>query len=143
MGFRVVNGKYVDIKTTPGHSITGIYRARKDIVTSVGPQVVWELEDIQGVDTSEGAVSGIYGFTNLNRAMKDIPFGTLVRITYAGVKKGVKTRFGLKDVHQVVVEVDENSARVAEKAVGLEREQAAQEGKENPPPDEEVPEVDF
>lgn len=143
MAFRVVNGKYVDIKTIPGRKITGVYRSRKDIVTSVGPQVVWELENIKGVDTSDGAVSGIYGFTNLNRAMKDIPFGTLVRITYAGVQKGVKTRFGLKDVHQVVVEIDEESARAAEKAVDLERKQAAQEGKENPPPDEEVPEVDF
>ena len=46
---------------------------------------------------------GIYGFTNLNRVMEQISEGTSLKITYKGTKN-LKTKYGLKDVHQVSVE---------------------------------------
>jgi hypothetical protein len=52
----------------------------------------------------DGVGFGIYGFTNLNRAMEAVEPGTLVKITYQGTQN-VQTKYGMKDVHQASVQV--------------------------------------
>lgn len=100
MAFHTIGGggKAIDIKkqTDP---IVGIYQGKKDIVTKIGNQVIWNF-----LDEDEKPI-GIYGFTSLNYKMETIKPGSLVRVTYTGkIKK--ETKFGLREVHQCVVEVD-------------------------------------
>lgn len=102
MAFKPVTGNALDIKGDLNKPHVGVYEGKQDITTPLGPQVVWQFRSQSGDDKF-----GIYGFTNLNRAMSTIQVGSLVRITYKGTQK-VNTRFGLKDVHQVLVEVDDD-----------------------------------
>lgn len=102
MAFKVVSGNALDIKKTKDEPHTGTYTGKSDITTKIGPQVVWNFID------DENQPFGIYGFTNLNRAMNSLKVGSLVRITYKGTLK-CQTKFGLKDVHQVLVEVDDDA----------------------------------
>ncbi len=97
--FKPVSGNAIDIKkTTEPH--TGTYTGHEAITTKFGPQVVFKF---MGED---GQPFGIYGFTNLNRCMNAVAEGNLCRITYKGTQK-LQTKYGLKDVHQVLVEVDD------------------------------------
>ena len=90
----------LDIKKQVDEEHVGVYQGKKDIQTKLGPQVVHEFDD------QKGAQFSIYGFTNLNRAMEGVRIGGLVRVKYLGTEK-VQTKFGLKDVHQVSVEIHE------------------------------------
>lgn len=108
--FKPVTTTATDIKKEPGVAKVGTYMGQNEITTPLGPQVVWNFAD------DEGMPFGIYGFTNLNNAMKSIKEGLLCRITYQGTKF-VKTKFkpAGQDVHQVLVEVDtEEDAAPAE-----------------------------
>lgn len=98
MGWSEVNATATDIKKHVGKPFTGTYTGHKDITTKIGPQVIWQFTD------EDGAPFGIYGFTNLNRAMESLSPGTEVRVTYLGTEN-VQTKFGMKDVHQVRIEV--------------------------------------
>ena len=82
-----------------GKSIVGVYKGHNDIDTKIGMQIIWQFVD------EDGNQFGLYGFTNLNRAMENVKLETLCRLTYNGTQK-VKTKFGIKDVHQVLVEID-------------------------------------
>jgi|24_taG_2_1085349.scaffolds.fasta_scaffold04888_3 hypothetical protein len=101
MAFKeVAGGATIDIKTMKDEPFEGIYVGQKEITTEIGPQVIYRFK--QGA-----SVKGVYGFTNLNRAMEAVCEGALVRLTYLGTEN-VKTKFGMKDVHQVSVMVDED-----------------------------------
>ena len=104
MAFKeVAAGNTVDIKNEKGKPFEGVYVGSKGIVTEIGPQTIYRFK--QGAN-----VTGVYGFTNLNRAMEGICEGALVRLTYLGTEN-VKTKFGMKDVHQVSVMVDEEEGQ--------------------------------
>lgn len=109
--FKPVNTTAMDIKKSVNQPHVGHYTGFSKIETKIGEQVIWNFTD------QDELSFGIYGFTNLNRSMSAIPVGTLCRITYKGTEN-VKTKFGMKDVHQVVVEVDtdedETGAEVGE-----------------------------
>lgn len=107
MAFKTVSTTAVDIKKEKGTPYVGSYLGVEQITTKIGQQSIWRF-----LDTEEQPF-GVYGFTNLNRAMNNIKQGSLCRITYTGTEK-VQTKFGLKDVHQVHVEVDDGQADLAE-----------------------------
>jgi len=92
-----------DIKAKKGQPIVGTYTGSQEITTKIGAQTIYEFED------EAGEKFGIYGFTNLNRSMENVKVGELVRITYNGTER-VQTKYGMKDVHQVTVEVSEDGA---------------------------------
>jgi len=99
MKYKAINSKAIDIKKSEiGSVYIGTYQGKKEIETKLGKQIVWNLIDDDGVPYS------IYGFTNLNRAMETVIQGTGVRITYKGTQK-MTTNYGVKDVHQVLVEI--------------------------------------
>lgn len=99
MAFKPLTGNAIDIKKTQ-EPHTGTYTGKEDITTKIGPQVVWKFID------EDNQPFAIYGFTNLNRVMSTVKVGALLRITYKGTQK-CQTKFGLKDVHQVLVEMDD------------------------------------
>ena len=98
MGWNSVNTTGIDIKKHKGTAYEGTYKGKHEITTKIGQQVIWEFSGEDGVGF------GIYGFTNLNRAMEALEPGVLVKITYTGTQN-VQTKFGMKDVHQCSVEV--------------------------------------
>ncbi len=98
MPYMEVSTNATDIKKTPGKEYEGTYRGHKETTTKIGPQVIWEFT------SDEGTGFGIYGFTNLNRAMERLAVGQIVKIVYKGTEK-VQTKYGMKDVHQVSVQV--------------------------------------
>jgi hypothetical protein len=110
MAFKEINTNAVDIKKHKGDPYLGTFKCSHEITTKIGKQVIWEFSDTAGLGFS------IYGFTNLNRAMETVPEGALVRLTYLGTEN-VKTKFGLKDVHMVRVEVDDEPPIPSEEPV--------------------------
>src|SRR5258706_14814203 len=98
--FNPVNVVAVDIKKEPGVPHLGTYIGKSNIETKIGPQVIWNFTDENELPLS------IYGFTNLNRAMNSLQLGAVCRITYRGTEN-VPTKYGKKDVHQVLVECDD------------------------------------
>lgn len=103
MGFKQVSTTATDIKKQQGRAFVGEYKGSQNITTKIGEQTIWNFID------DSGAPLGIYGFTNLNRVMEHIEPGTICRITYTGTQN-VQTKFGMKDVHQVLVEIDDGEA---------------------------------
>ena len=99
MGFKPVSGSAIDIKKDKDKPYVGHYTGRQDITTKIGPQVIWKFID------EEGQPFGIYGFSNMNRYMESIAVNSLVRVTYKGTQE-VKTKYGIKPVHQVLIEID-------------------------------------
>lgn len=100
--FKPVSTNALDIKKEKGIPHTGTYSGKEDIVTKIGPQIIWKFVD------EDNQPFGVYGFTNLNRQMNSVGIGALCRITYKGTQN-MMTKFGLKDVHQVLVEVDDEA----------------------------------
>lgn len=98
MSWEDVSTNAIDIKKHKGEAYEGIFKGHRNIDTKIGKQVIWEFADKDGVPF------GIYGFTNLNRAMEALESGVAVRITYKGTEN-VQTKFGMKDVHQVSVQI--------------------------------------
>jgi hypothetical protein len=98
MSWEEVSSNATDIKKHKEKPFTGTYKGHRSITTKIGEQTIWEFTDEDGIPF------GIYGFTNLNRAMESLETGTLVKITYRGTEN-VQTKFGMKDVHQVSVQV--------------------------------------
>lgn len=93
---QVSKGSVLDIKKTKGKPYEGTYVGKQTITTKIGPQIIYNFE-------SEDGAFGVYGFTNLNLAMENVKEGAILRVTYTGTEN-VKTKFGMKDVHQVKVE---------------------------------------
>jgi len=100
MAFKPISTNATDIKKHPNKPFVGEFKGSTEITTKIGKQIVWNFVE------ESGAPLGIYGFTNLNRVMEHIQEGTVCRITYKGTEN-VKTKFGMKDVHQVLVEIDD------------------------------------
>lgn len=99
MAWKEVTNTGIDIKKHKDIAYIGEYKGKREITTKIGPQKVYEFVD------EDGAKFSIYGFTNLNRAMEAVSEGSMCKITYLGTEN-VKTKFGMKDVHQVRVEVE-------------------------------------
>ena len=99
MAWKEVSRSGIDIKKNKNKAYVGEYIGHDEIDTKIGKQTVYKFRDEQGNPFS------IYGFTNLNIALEAIREGTLCRMTYLGTEN-VKTKFGMKDVHQVRVEID-------------------------------------
>jgi len=98
MGWNSVSSTAIDIKKQKGVSHEGTYQGKREIQTKIGAQVIWNFLG------EDGVAFGIYGFTNLNRAMEAVQPGTLCKIVYLGTQN-VQTKFGMKDVHQCQVDV--------------------------------------
>jgi hypothetical protein len=98
MAWKSVTTTATDIKKTPNKPYEGTYQGSTDIKTKIGDQKIYNFVD------DEGVPFGVYGFTNLNRAMETVQPGSVIRLTYLGTKN-LQTKFGMKDVHQVKVEV--------------------------------------
>ena len=109
MAWKEVSRTAIDIKKHPDQEYIGEYKGFEKIQTKIGEQTIYKFID------DDGNRFNIYGFTNLNRAMDLIAEGTLCRITYLGTEN-VQTKFGMKDVHQVRVEIaiDETSEQTPE-----------------------------
>ena len=99
MAWKEVSRTAIDLKKHLNESYEGEYLGQEKITTKIGEQTIYKFRDENGNPFS------VYGFTNLNRAMESISEGTLCRIIYLGMEN-VQTKFGLKDVHQVRVEID-------------------------------------
>ena len=95
--WEAITNNAIDIKGHKDLPFVGTYTGKKDITTKVGPSIVWQFTD------EDDQPFAIYGFTMLNRAMEGAGIGTLCRITYKG-SETVQTKYGLKPVHQVLVE---------------------------------------
>ena len=102
MAFKPVSTNATDIKKYLNKPFTGEFKGSSKIQTKIGEQTIWNFVE------DSGAPLGIYGFTNLNRVMEHIEEGTVCRITYQGTKN-IQTKFGMKDVHQVLVEIDDEN----------------------------------
>jgi hypothetical protein len=100
MSFKPVSTTATDIKKHQGKSFVGEFKGSQKITTKIGEQTIWNFTD------DSGAPLNVYGFTNLNRVMEHIEVGTVCRLTYKGTEN-VQTKFGMKDVHQVLVEIDD------------------------------------
>src|SRR3990167_543830 len=101
MAWKEVSHNALDIKKEVGKHHVGNFVGQKEIETKIGKQTIWQFTD------EDGNPFGVYGFTNLNRAMESVKVGALCRLTYRGTQV-IKTKFGMKPVHQVSVEVDSN-----------------------------------
>lgn len=114
MAWEEVNTQVMDIKKHKGESYTGTLNGHRQIDTKIGKQVVWEFTG------EDGLAFGVYGFTNLNRALEAISAGRLVRLTYTGTEN-VQTKYGMKDVHQVAVQIyrEENEKTEKEQKDGF------------------------
>lgn len=99
MAWETVNTNAIDIKKHKDAPHVGVFKGFHEIVTKIGKQTVWEFTDEDGIPF------GVYGFTNLNRALESLETGSNCRITYLGTEN-VPTKYGMKDVHQVRVEVE-------------------------------------
>ena len=108
MAFKPLNTQAIDIKDKIDQPFVGTYTGRKDITTKIGPQIIWLFTD------EMDQPFGIYSFTMLTKAMEMVTLGSLVRITYKGKKNVMTSKFGLKDVHQCLVELnsDEDETKV-------------------------------
>lgn len=102
MAFKDVTTGAIDIKVFPDEPFEGYYIGSKEIETKIGSQVIYKFQKKDGNKKFQ-----IYGFTNLNRAMEMITEGVMCRIVYTGKEK-IQTKFGMKDVHQVKVQTDED-----------------------------------
>ena len=109
----ISGGSAIDIKKEKDKPYQGVYRGFKTITTKIGDQFVYKFED-----SASKTMFEVYGFTNLNRAMENIIKGAMVRMTYTGTKN-CETKFGMKDVHQVVVEVDDDYIKTAEDYINV------------------------
>ena len=99
MAYEPLKVNTIDVKKKVDEPHEGYFTGREDITTKIGPQIIWRFRG------KDGNPFGIYGFTNLNYCMKNAPVGVMIRVTYTGTEKR-ETKYGLKDVHQVLVEID-------------------------------------
>lgn len=99
MAWKKVETQVIDIKKHKGNEYVGVCVGHIIVKTKVGDQTIWKFRD------EEDQPFAVYGFTNLNRAMEHIKEGTKCKLVYLGTEK-VTTKYGLKDVHMVDVQID-------------------------------------
>ena len=125
MAWKNVSSEALDIKKEKDVEHIGTYTGSKAIVTKIGDQTIWQFTD------EDGKPFGIYGFSNLNRAMEAVAVGQTVKIVYLGTKF-VKTKFkpSGQDVHQVQVQVYEDGSLERTGAIELQQymDEAAKKG---------------
>jgi len=92
----------LDIKQYPKKPLEGFFLGTREINTSFGESLVHDFQK------ADGSTISVYGFTSLNCKLAIIETGTLVQITYTGTEN-IKTKYGMKDVHQCVVKQDPKS----------------------------------
>ena len=88
-------------KSPKDTSIAGVYTGCME-----KPGKFKDIDKTYKVRGDDGEITGVNGFTGLDRKMEGIPVGVKIRLTYLGTEN-VNTKFGMKDVHQVKVEVDD------------------------------------
>ena len=107
MAYKPVERNTIDIKKAKdGSQWEGVFVGRKDIQTELGANVIWLFKD------NEDKPFGVYGFTNLNFQMENVPEGMQCRITYKGKSK-VQNKYK-KFPHQALVEMDDAVAEPEE-----------------------------
>lgn len=84
-------------KEDSGIEHLGYYIGRKTIETEMGETVLWRFQDKQGKPFS------IWGFTNLNFQMENVPIGSFCKIVYQG-RSEQKNKFG-KFPHKAKVQI--------------------------------------
>lgn len=89
--------KLVDFTDIP---VTGYYLGSKEIETDFGTS---EIHDFYNAEKK--SYFSFYGVTAFNLKLKSVPQGALVQFTYKG-KVQAKTKYGNRDVHNVVVAYD-------------------------------------
>lgn len=105
--WKEVTSNPIDMKKEKGRPYEGEYLGKDEIATPLGTQFIYRFRD------EHGNPFAVYGFTNLNRAMENLAIGTDCRLTYTGTQN-VKTKFGMKDVHMVRVEISEGETTEGE-----------------------------
>ena len=93
-------GETVDLKQSKGFSVEGHYRGTRKINVKGQERTIHDFHD-QETDKD----FSVWGFTMLDRQINGTPSGVLVKLTYQGQERVQTKSFGLKDVHQVDVEI--------------------------------------
>ena len=93
-------GNKIDLTKTQGEELEGEFQGRDEVPSKLSPTGKQNLWTFLGED---GRKFGIYGFTMLDLAMENAVPGDYLYIRYLGTKNQ-KTKWGMKDVHQVSVE---------------------------------------
>jgi hypothetical protein len=99
MAYQEVTNQGIDIKEYLGKPMEGFYL---ETTTHDGKFGDYKVHTFQSL---KGPIVNIFGFTMFNLKMERITPGTLCKITYTGTEN-VKTKYGMKDVHQIKVEQD-------------------------------------
>lgn len=110
MAFKKIETNTIDLKSkTEGTSYEGVYYDKRVIPSTMKgykDSIIWLFKD------SEDKQFGIWGFTNLNFQMDNVPLNKLCKITYKGKSK-IKNAYG-KYPYQAEVLVDDGSDYVPE-----------------------------
>jgi hypothetical protein len=104
MAWKEVSTNAIDIKKEEqkGKEWIGEYQGNHKIQTQLGEQTIYKFLG------EDGTYFSIYGFTNLNRAMDNVPLNSNCRIIYQGTQK-VDTKYKKgQEVHQVSVEIEDS-----------------------------------
>jgi len=97
---REVTLSAINLKEFPNKPMTAYYIGTRTIDTNFGESAVHDFQKEDGKRIS------VYGFTSLNNKLNLVQPGLLCQITYTGTEK-IKTKYGIKDVHQCTVFVDD------------------------------------
>jgi len=102
-------GAIAFVKEPVGTAYIGILKSVEDVDSKFGKSRKYTLTQ------DDGNTISIWGFSALNYLMNNVGLGSYVKMVYTGVEKGIKTKFGTKDIH---------TARVYTKAIPLVQVQA-------------------
>ena len=97
--FVEVNLAGIDLKKYPNKPLISHYLGRIEKEGRFGPEINHHFKK------EDGTIIKVYGFTNLNLKLADVGLGYLVKVVYTGMTN-VKTKYGMKEVHQCTVGVD-------------------------------------
>lgn len=100
MALREVKMEAFKLTDFVNQPVTGYYLGSKEIETDFGTSEVHEF-----FNAEKKSYFSFYGVTSLNLKLKAVPTGSLVQFTYKG-KVQAKTKYGMRDVHDVVVAYD-------------------------------------
>ena len=90
-------GAIAFVKEAKGTEYEGILTAVDSVESKFGESLKYTLEQTDGTPIS------LWGFSALDHLMKNIRKGTYVKMIYTGIQKGVKTKYGIKDIHTAKV----------------------------------------
>ncbi len=86
-------GAIAFVKEEVGTSYEGILTGVEEVDSKFGKSMKYTLQQ------DDGALISLWGFSALDYLMNNIRKGRYVKMEYAGIKKGVKTKYGIKDIH--------------------------------------------